>query len=124
MSIYFLLLSLLSFSLSKDSDCVNIENASLDVCSKVSTGTMNKCCYVSYTAADSTEKKICRLVDGATPQTILTSKSIIISELEDGSTNPSVKCNTAADTCEAIENPTSFASCNVTEQRTVSIVIQ
>lgn len=76
MSIYFLLLSLLSFSLSKDFDCVNIENASLDVCSNVSTGTMNKCCYVSYTAADSTE------------------------------------------------NPTSFASCNVTEQRTVSIVIQ
>ena len=116
MSIYFLLLSLISFSLSKDSDCINTENASLDVCATVSTGTMNKCCYVSYTAADSTEKKICRLVDGATPQTILTSKSLIISELEDGATNPSVKCNTAADTCEAIENPTSFASCNVTEQ--------
>lgn len=116
MSIYFLLLALVPLSLSKDSDCIKTENASKEICSAVKTGTMNKCCYVKYTASDSTETNICRLVDGATPQTILTSKATIISELEEGATNPSVDCYTPADTCEGILNPTSFADCNVTVQ--------
>lgn len=120
MSINILLLSIIPLFLSKDSDCILDKKdppitATLTTCTEIKTDTMNKCCYVSYTK-DSVEQAKCRLVDGATPQTILTSKATIISELEEGATNAKVDCKTAADVCEQIPNPTNFASCNITEQ--------
>ena len=120
MSIYILLLSIIPLFLSKDSDCILDKKvppvaATLTSCTDIKTDTMNKCCYVSYTK-DSVEQSKCRLADGATPQTILTSKATIISELEEGATDAKVDCKTAADVCEQIPNPTNFASCNITEQ--------
>ena len=118
LSTFCLVFFLLSFPLSKDSDCINKTSVTSQTdCTSIKTGTMSICCYASYIPKnESNPVKKCLLADGSTPQTILASITSLKTEFPSDSTSQTVQCGTNAEVCQNIQNPTTFANCNVTEQ--------
>lgn len=118
LSTFCLVFLLLSFSLSKDSDCINKASVSTQTdCTSIKTGTMSICCYASYIPKDeSNPVKKCLLADGSTPENILSSITSLKAEFPSDSTSQTVQCGTNAEVCQNIQSPTSFENCNITEQ--------
>ena len=104
-------------STTSDADCHAIKNPTdASVCTSLDTFTYSICCFATYEFTNGTTVNQCLTIDGTNPQNTISSIETAIDKLPSGTTNKDITCNTHSEVCYDIQSPTSFASCNITEQ--------
>ena len=104
-------------STTSDADCHAIKNPTdASVCTSLDTFTYSICCFATYQHTNGTVVNKCLTIDGTNPQNTISSIEAAIDKLPSDATNKDVICGSQSEVCADIQSPTSFASCNITEQ--------
>ena len=104
-------------SITNDADCFAVQNPSIDTdCTSVDTFTYSICCFATYEFSNGTKVNQCLTIDGTNPQNTVESIETAKGKLPSDAVTKDITCKTHSEICYEIKSPTSFDSCNITEQ--------